>query len=242
MTAQPRAAHASAHNALLARLPPADLARLLPHLEFVELPLGLVLYESGSALRHAYFPTSAIASLHYVTESGASSELAGVGSEGMVGMPIILGGNATPSAAVIVSAGHGYKIERQRLVEEFARAAGLQTVLLRYAQALLTHISQTAACNRHHSVQQQLCRWLLETLDRIPSGELTMTHELIASVIGVRREGISEAASKLQNAGTIRYRRGHISVLNRAGLEAQVCECYGVVRGEFSRLLDKTIS
>ena len=199
--------------------------------------LGAVLYESGGKLQHAYFPTTAIVSLHYVTESGASSEIAGVGHEGMVGVSLFMGGDSTPSAALVQTAGYAYRLDRYVLMEEFDRNSILQRLLLRYTQALLTQMSQTAVCNRHHTVEQQLCRWLLVTLDRVPGGELVMTQELVASMIGVRREGITEAAGKLQAAGYIRYRRGHISVLQRTGLESRVCECYGVVKKEFSRLL-----
>ncbi len=224
-------------NHLLAALPEADLARLQPHLQLAPMLLGDMLYEPGGRLQYAYFPTTAIASLHYVTESGASSEIAGVGCEGVVGVSLFMGGDSTPSAAVVQTAGFGYKLARQVLKEEFDRAGDLQRLLLRYTQALMTQMSQTAVCNRHHSVEQQLCRWLLVTLDRIPNGELTMTQELVASMIGVRREGITEAAGRLQQAGHISYRRGHIAVLNRSGLESRCCECYGVVKKEFKRLL-----
>lgn len=224
-------------NHLLAALPPADYARLLPHLQLVPMPLGEMLYESGAQLQHAYFPTSAIVSLHYVTESGASSEIAGVGREGVVGVSLFMGGNTTPSAAVVQTGGQAYRLDRHTLQQEFAKEGALRNLLLRYTQALMTQMSQTAVCNRHHSVEQQLCRWLLVTLDRIPNGELVMTQELVASMLGVRREGVTEAAGKLQLAGYIRYRRGHISVLGRAGLESRVCECYGVVKKEFDRLL-----
>lgn len=201
------------------------------------MPLGEMLYETGGQLRHAYFPTTSIVSLHYVVESGASSEIAGVGCEGLVGVSLFLGGDTTSSAAVVQTAGHAYRLDRHILKQEFDRTGHLQRLLLRYAQALMTQMSQTAVCNRHHSVEQQLCRWLLVTLDRIPSGELVMTQELVASMLGVRREGITEAAGKLQQAGYIRYRRGHITVRDRSGLETRTCECYGVVKREFSRLL-----
>ncbi len=224
-------------NHLLAALPTAEFERLAAHLELVSMPLGEMLYEPGGQLRHAYFPTTAIVSLHYVMESGASAESAGVGNEGVVGISLFMGGDTTPSSAVVQTAGHAYRLESQLLMREFNRAGLLQRLLLRYTQALITQMTQTAVCNRHHSVEQQLCRWLLSTLDRIPSGELVMTQELIASLLGVRREGITEAAGKLQHAGFIRYRRGHISVLERDGLEACVCECYAVVRKELSRLL-----
>ena len=201
------------------------------------MPLGEILYEPGQQLQHAYFPTTAIVSLHYVMESGASAETAGVGNEGVVGIALFMGGDTTPSSAVVKTAGHAYRLERRLLKEEFARAGLLQRLLLRYTQALITQMTQTAACNRHHSVEQQLCRWLLSTLDRVPSHELIITQELVASMLGVRREGITEAAGRLQSAGFIRYRRGHISVLNRVGLEAGACECYAVVKTELARLL-----
>ena len=201
------------------------------------MPLGEILYEPGEQLQHAYFPTTAIVSLHYVMESGASAETAGVGNEGVVGIALFMGGDTTPSSAVVKTAGHAYRLERRLLKEEFERAGLLQRLLLRYTQALITQMTQTAACNRHHSVEQQLCRWLLSTLDRVPSHELIITQELVASMLGVRREGITEAAGRLQNAGFIRYRRGHISVLNRVGLETCACECYAVVKTELTRLL-----
>ncbi len=199
--------------------------------------LGEILYEPNGQLRHAYFPTTAIVSLHYVMESGASVETAGVGNEGVVGIALLMGGDTTPSSAVVQTAGHAYRLERRVLLDEFKRAGLLQRLLLRYTQALMTQMAQTAACNRHHSVEQQLCRWLLLTLDRLPSNELTMTQELVASMLGVRREGITEAAGKLQRAGFISYRRGHIAVLDRSGLEAHACECYAVVKKELRRLL-----
>ena len=201
------------------------------------MPLGEMLYEPGGQLRHAYFPTTAIVSLHYLMESGASAESAGVGNEGVVGVSLFMGGDTTPSSAVVQTAGQAYRLESRALMQEFNRAGLLQRLLLRYTQALMTQMTQTAVCNRHHSVEQQLCRWLLSTLDRIPSHELVMTQELVASMLGVRREGITEAAGRLQHAGFIRYRRGHISVLDRSGLETRACECYAVVRKELSRLL-----
>jgi len=207
------------------------------HLEPVNLPLGEMLYEPGDQLRHAYFPTTAIVSLHYVMEDGASAESAGVGNEGVVGISLFMGGNTTPSAAVVQTAGHAYRLESRWLLQEFSRAGLLQRLLLRYTQALMTQMAQTAACNRHHSVEQQLCRWLLLTLDRMQSNELVMTQELIASMLGVRREGVTEAAGNLQRAGYISYRRGHIAVLDRYGLEERVCECYAVVKTELNRLL-----
>ncbi|MGB9129218.1 MAG: Crp/Fnr family transcriptional regulator [Thiobacillus sp.] len=224
-------------NQLLAALPTAEFEPLVAHLERVQLPLGEMLYEPGGQLKHAYFPTTAIVSLHYVMESGASSESAGVGNEGVVGVSLFMGGDTTSSSAVVQTAGHAYRMESRKLLDEFNRSGLFQHLLLRYTQALMTQISQTTACNRHHSVEQQLCRWLLLTLDRLPSNELVMTQELIANMLGVRREGITEAAGKLQHAGVIRYRRGHISVLDRAGLEARVCECYAVVKTELNRLL-----
>ena len=201
------------------------------------MPLGEMLYEPGGQLQHAYFPTTAIVSLHYVMESGASAESAGVGNEGVVGVSLFMGGETTPSSAVIQTAGHAYRLAGLFLKEEFNRSGLMQRLLLRYTQALLTQMSQTAACNRHHSVEQQLCRWLLLTLDRLPSNELIMTQELVASMLGVRREGITEAAGQLQRAGFLSYRRGHIAVLDRSGLESRACECYAVVKKEVSRLL-----
>jgi len=230
-------------NYLLAALPTAEFERIAPHLELVAMPLGEVLYESGGQLQYVYFPTTAIVSLHYVMENGASSEIAGVGNEGVVGTSLFMGGNTTPSRAIVSTGGQGYRLKARILLEEFHRAEGrragiLQHLLLRYTQALLTQISQTAVCNRHHSVEQQLCRWLLLTLDRAPSNELTITQELIAGMLGVRREGITESAGHLQQAGCISYRRGHIAVLDRQGLESRVCECYAVVKKEHDRLLN----
>ena len=224
-------------NHLLAALPTAEFERIAPHLELIAMPLGEVLYESSGQLQHVYFPTTAIVSMHYVMENGASSEIAGVGNEGVLGISLFMGGNTTPSRAIVQTAGHGYRLQARLLMEEFNRGGVLQHLLLRYTQALMTQVSQTAVCNRHHAVEQQLCRWLLLTLDRLPSNELTMTQELIASMLGVRREGITEAAGRLQQAGCIRYRRGHITVLDRSGLEARVCECYAVVKKEHDRLL-----
>ena len=224
-------------NFLLAALPTADFERLAPDLEPVDMPLGQMLYEPGTQLRHAYFPTTSIVSLHYVTESGASAETAGVGNEGVVGVSLFMGGDTTPSSAVVQTAGHAYRLERRLLLQEFNQAGALQRLLLRYTQALMTQMAQSAVCNRHHTVEQQLCRWLLLTMDRIPARELVMTQELVASMLGVRRESVTEAAGHLQNAGYIRYRRGHIGVLDRAGLERQACECYGVVKKELNRLL-----
>jgi CRP-like cAMP-binding protein len=229
--------HSPNQNHLLAALPAADFARLSPHLELIPMLLGETLYESGGELRHVYFPTTAIVSLLYTMESGASAEIAGVGNEGVLGIALFMGGDTTPGSAVVQTAGHGYRLQGKLLKEEFNRAGLMQRLLLRYTQALLTQMCQTAACNRHHSIDQQLCRWLLLTLDRLPSNELIMTQELVAGALGVRREGITEAAGKLQRAGFIRYRRGHIAVLERAGLEAGACECYAVVRKELGRLL-----
>lgn len=224
-------------NHLLAALPADELQRLSRHLEPVKMSLGEVLSESGGTLQYAYFPVSSIVSLHYVTENGASAEIAGVGNEGMLGISLIMGGNTTTSRAFVRMAGYGYKINAQSLVDEFNRSGPLHRLLLRYTQALITKTSQTAVCNRHHSLEQQLCRWLLQTLDRLSSNELILTQELVANMLGVRREGVSEAAGKLQQAGYISYRRGHITVLDRVGLESHACECYDVVRAEFDRLL-----
>lgn len=229
--------HSPNQNHLLAALPTAEFDRLAPHLELVAMPLGDILYEPGGQLQHAYFPTTAIVSLHYVMESGASAETAGVGNEGVVGISLFMGGDTTPSSAVVQTAGYGYRLQAKLLKEEFSNAGLMQRLLLRYTQALVTQMFQTAACNRHHSIEQQLCRWLLLTLDRLPSNELVMTQELVASMLGVRREGITEAAGKLQHAGFILYRRGHITVLERSGLESRACECYAVVKKELSRLL-----
>lgn len=224
-------------NHLIAALPPEEFARLAPHLEPVDLRLGEFIYGPDEQLRYAYFPASAIVSLHYVTDSGASAETAGVGNEGVVGIALFMGGNTTSSSAVVQTAGRAYRLEGRLLKQEFDRGGFTQALLLRYTQALMTQMSQTAACNRHHSIQQQLCRWLLLTLDRATSNDLIITQELVASMLGVRREGITEAAGKLQSSGYIRYRRGHLSVLSRQGLETQVCECYAVVKDEVARLL-----
>jgi len=224
-------------NHLLAALPAEAFQRLAADLEPVPMPLGEVLYEPGGRLQHAYFPTTAILSLHYVMEDGASAEIAGVGNEGMLGVSLFMGGNTTPSRAVVQTAGQAYRLPARVLTEEFNSGGPLLRLLLRYSQALITQMAQTAACNRHHSVAQQLSRWLLLTLDRLPSNDLVMTQELIASMLGVRRESVTEAAGSLKQSGVISYRRGHISVLNRAGLHRHVCECYGVVKSEFDRLL-----
>ncbi len=231
------ALHNPEQNCLLAALLPTDLASFSADLELVPLPLGQMLYEPGTQLRHAYFPTTSIVSLHYVTESGASAETAGVGNEGVLGVSLYMGGDTTSSSAVVQTAGHAYRLERSLLLREFNRAGALQQLLLRYTQALMTQMAQSAVCNRYHSVEQQLCRWLLLTMDRVPLRELVMTQELVASMLGVRRESVTEAAGKLQDVGYIRYRRGHIGVLDRKGLEALTCECYGVVKKELSRLL-----
>ena len=229
--------HDPRQNHLIAALPAEECARLFPHLELVPMPLGDALCESGIQMRHVYFPTTAIVSLLYVMEDGAAAEIAVVGNEGIVGVSLFMGGETTTSRAVVQSAGHAYRLTGQLLKDAFFLAGPMQRVLLRYTQALLTQMSQTAVCNRHHSVDQQLCRWLLLSLDRLPSNELTMTQELIANMLGVRREGVTEAAGKLQHAGLIHYNRGKITVVNRPGLEARVCECYQVVKKEFDRLL-----
>jgi CRP-like cAMP-binding protein len=229
-------------NQLLAALPKTELHRWLPHLEFVEMGLGEVLYESGSTLTHVYFPITAIVSLLYVMESGASAEIAVVGNEGILGISLFMGGGSTPSRGVVQSAGHGFRLSSQQMQVEFDRAGPVLHLLLRYTQALITQMSQTAVCNRHHSLDQQLCRWLLLSLDRLQGNELNMTQELIANMLGVRREGVTEGALKLQQAGLIRYARGHITVLNRKGLEKRSCECYAVVKKEYDRLLPPDIA
>ncbi|EER62303.1 cyclic nucleotide-binding protein [Acidovorax delafieldii 2AN] len=231
LVSDPRANH------LLAALPALEWERVQPHLERVEMPLAKALYESGGKLGHIYFPTTAIVSLLYVTENGASTEIALVGNEGVVGIALFLGGESTPSRAVVQSAGEGYRLQAPLLTQEFNRTGPLMHLLLRYTQALITQISQTAVCNRYHSVDQQLCRWLLLSLDRLEGNALGMTQELIANMLGVRREGVTDAACSLQRDGVIRYQRGHITVLDRAGLEKRSCECYAVVRGEYERLL-----
>jgi CRP-like cAMP-binding protein len=229
--------HNPNQNHLLAALPAAEFERLAPHLELVPMLLGESLYEPGVQLQHVYFPTTAIVSLLYIIESGLSAEIAGVGNEGVLGISLFMGGESTPSSAVVQTAGHGFRLKAELLKIEFARFGPTMHLLLRYTQALITQMAQTAACNRHHSILQQLCRWLLLTLDRLPSQELIMTQELIAGALGVRRESITEAAGKLQRAGFVRFRRGHVAVLERSGLEAGTCECYGVVKKEFDRLL-----
>ena len=229
-------------NQLLAALPAAEWDRWLPQLEWVELPLGQVLYESGTTLSHVYFPLTAIVSLLYVMENGASAEIAVVGNEGIVGISLFMGGESTPSRAVVQSAGQGYRLNAQTMKDEFNRAGPVLHLLLRYTQALITQMAQTAVCNRHHTLDQQLCRWLLLSLDRLRGNDLVMTQELIANMLGVRREGVTEAALKLQKVGLIRYARGHISVLDRAGLEQRTCECYAVVKKEYDRLLPATLA
>ncbi len=229
-------------NHLLAVLPESEYERLSRHLELVPLPLGKALYESGDRMSHVYFPTTAIVSLLFVMENGASAEIAVVGNEGIVGVAVFMGGETMPNRAVVQSAGHAYRLNGQLLRQEFNRPGSLQHLLLRYILALLAQMAQTAVCNRHHSVDQQLCRWLLFSLDRLPSNELSMTQELIANMLGVRREGVTEAAGQLQRAGLIHYSRGRITVLDRPGLEARVCECYEVVRKEFRRLLPDVVA
>ena len=235
------APHTPSQNHLLAALPAAEFERLAPNLELVPMPLGDAVCEPGIQMRHVYFPTTSIVSLLYVMEDGASAEIAVVGNEGIVGVSLFMGGETTTSRAVVQSAGHAYRLTGQLLKEAFFLAGPMQRVLLRYTQALLTQMAQTAVCNRHHSVDQQLCRWLLLSLDRLPSNVLTMTQELIANMLGVRREGVTEAAGALQRDGLIHYSRGKITVVNRPGLEARVCECYQVVKTEFDRLLPEVI-
>ena len=223
-------------NLLLAALSLQERNRLFPHLQLVAMPLGKSLYEPGTVLRHVYFPLDCIVSLLYVMENGESAEISVVGNEGLVGIALFMGGETTPSRAIVQSAGYAYQLSAQQLKDEFHRHGNLQVLLLRYTQALITQMAQTAVCNRHHSVDQQLCRWLLLSLDRLPSNQLTMTQELIANMLGVRREGVTDAAGKLQKLGVIQYRRGHITVLDRAKLEHLSCECYGVVKKETDRL------
>jgi CRP-like cAMP-binding protein len=234
--------HSPKHNGLLAALPPEDFERLRPHMTPVELPLGAVVYESGSPLRHVYFPVSGIVSLLYIMENGASAEIAVIGNDGLVGVSILLGGDSTPSRAVVQVAAQAYQIRSDAVLREFHRGGPMQFLILRYVQALMTQMSQTAVCNRHHTVEQQLCRWLLLSLDRLGSNEVAMTQELISNMLGVRRSGITEAARNLQQAGLIEYHRGHIRVLNRAKLQAHSCECYAVVKREVDRLLNSKIS
>jgi len=228
-------------NHLLAALPDPEWQRWLPQLEAVELALGQVLYESGNTLSHVYFPTTAIVSLLYVMEDGASAEIAVVGNEGLVGISLFMGGESTPSRAVVQSAGRGFRLKAQLMKDEFNRAGPVLHLLLRYTQALITQMAQTAVCNRHHTLDQQLCRWLLLSLDRLQGSELVMTQELIANMLGVRREGVTESALNLQKAGLIRYARGRITVLDRPGLEKRTCECYAVVKKEYDRLLPEKV-
>ena len=234
--------HSPRQNHLIKTLPDAEYGHLSPYLELIPMPLGKVLYESGDQLLYAYFPTTCIISLLYVMENGASAEIAVVGNEGIIGVALFMGGQTMPNRAIVQSEGFAYRLRAQQLMLEFGRSGGrrkglLHHLLLRYTQALITQMAQTAVCNRHHSVDQQLCRWLLLSLDRLAADDLVMTQELIANMLGVRREGVTEAAGKLQQAGLIEYRRGHITVLNRPGLEERVCECYQVVKTEFDRLL-----
>jgi CRP-like cAMP-binding protein len=227
-------------NHLLAALTGEAWQRWQPLLEHVELPLGHVLYESGKTMTHMYFPTTAIISLLYVMENGASAEIAVVGNDGLVAVSMFMGGGSTPSRAVVQSAGHGFRLNAQDMKTEFDRGGEVMHLLLRYTQALITQMAQTAVCNRHHTLDQQLCRWLLLSLDRLEGNELYMTQELIANMLGVRRESVTESASKLQKAGLVRYSRGHIRVLDRPGLEKRSCECYAVVKKEYDRLLPPT--
>jgi CRP-like cAMP-binding protein len=226
-------------NQLLAALPREELARWRPQLEPVELHSGQVLHESESPLRHVYFPCTALVSLIYVTESGDSTEIAVVGNEGVVGISLFMGAETTPNRAVVQGAGVGYRLKAEAIKAEFSLSAAVMHLLLRYTQALITQMAQTVVCNRHHSVDQQLCRWLLMSLDRLQGNELAMTQERIADLLGVRREGVTEAAIKLQRAGLISYARGHVKALDRAGLELRTCECYAVVKAEYARLLPK---
>ena len=229
--------HNPRQNYLLHSLPAPEFERLSPFLEWVAMPLGSVLYEAGGTLTHAYFPTTAIVSLLYVMEDGASAEISVVGNEGLIGLALFMGGGTMPNRAVVQSAGYSYRLRASVFRQECSRNGPMLTLMLRFTQALFTQMAQTAVCNRHHSVDQQLCRWLLLSLDRLPDNELTMTQELIANMLGVRREGVTVAAGHLQEAGLITYHRGHITVLDRPGLEARVCECYRVVKSECDRLL-----
>lgn len=229
-------------NHLLAALPEQEWSRWLPEMEPVDMPLGQVLYESGRVLRHVYFPTTSIVSLLYVMENGASAEIAVVGNEGIVGVSLFMGGGSTPSRAVVQSAGRGFRLKANVMQAEFDRGGPVLHLLLRYTQALITQMAQTAVCNRHHSIDQQLCRWPLLSIDRLQGEELVMTQELIANMLGVRREGVTEAAGRLQATGLIQYRRGHITVVNRQGIEARTCECYAVVKKEYDRLLPNKLA
>ena len=234
--------HHPKDNELIAALPDAEWQRWRPQLERVQMPLGEVVYESGVTLKHVYFPTTAIVSLLYVMENGASAEIAVVGNEGVVGIALFMGGGSTPSRAIVQSAGEGYRLSAHNVQDEFGRSGPVMHLLLRYTQALITQMAQTAVCNRHHSLDQQLCRWLLLSLDRLNGTDLVMTQELIANMLGVRREGVTEAALKLQHAGLIKYARGNITVLDRSGLEGRTCECYAVVKEKYDRLLPAQVS
>jgi CRP-like cAMP-binding protein len=238
----PSRVHIPQENRLLEAFPPAERERLYPLLEVVPMPLGKVLYESGDLMRHVYFPTDSIVSLLYVLADGASAEISVVGKEGVIGIALFMGGDTTPSRAIVQSAGFAFRLAAQLLKDEFHRNGEVQLLLLRYTQALITQMAQTAVCNRHHSVDQQLCRWLLLSLDRLASNQLVMTQELIANMLGVRREGVTEAAGKLHKLGVIRYSRGRITVLNRSKLEELCCECYAVVKKESDRLLARPLS
>jgi CRP-like cAMP-binding protein len=231
------AIHGPTENHLLRALASDDLGRMFPYLEYVELPLGTVLYESGDVLLHVYFPVDCIVSLLYALADGSSAEIAIVGNDGLIGIALFMGGETTPNRAIVQSAGHAYRIPGQRITGEFHRNDRLRDLLLRYIQALITQMAQTAVCNRHHTIDQQLCRWLLMSLDRLSSNELHMTQELIANMLGVRREGVTEAGGRLQRLGVIHYQRGHITVLDRPGLQALCCECYAVVKKETDRLM-----
>jgi len=237
MTRSTPDSHAPQQNHLLDALPAAEREQIYPHLQLVEMPLGKVVYEPGDVPRYAYFPTDCIVSLLYILEDGASTEISIVGNDGLIGVALFMGGGTTPSRAVVQSGGHAYRLPGHKLREEFHRNAAIRLLLLRYTQALITQMAQTVVCNRHHTVDQQLCRWLLLSLDRLPASELTMTHELIANMLGVRREGVTGAVSKLQRLGVIDHSRGHITVLDRPALERLSCECYAVVKRETDRLL-----
>jgi len=235
------ASHSPKQNHLLAALPATDYARLLPDLELIPMPLGWAVYESGSEMGYIYFPTTSIVSMLYVMENGSSAEIAIIGNEGLVGISLFMGGESTSSRAVVQNAGNGYRLKAKVLKSEFALGGALQHLALRYTQTLITQMAQTAVCNRHHTLDQQLCRWLLLSLDRLPGDELVMTQELIANMLGVRREGVTEAAGNLQRDGIIHYNRGHITVMDRPKLEKRVCECYAVVKRELDRLLPYAI-
>ena len=234
--------HSPIQNHLLAALPAAELSAMTSHLKLVPMLLGDTIGSSGKALSHAYFPITAVVSLHDVSDSGMLTESADVGHEGMVGIALLLGGGSTVTSAVVKIGGHGYRLAREVLADWFARSQALRNLLLRYTQALIAQIGQTAACYRHHTIEEQLSRWLLSTFDRMPTGELVMTQELVAGLLGVRRESISQAAAKLSDVGYIRYRRGHISILDRAGLQTRACECYAVIKAETQRLLPRALA